>query len=162
MQTADGVQIANRQDPRSVDSHEAPALIELEEGKLLRYPTLIVQSQLSANVRDWDSVDKDEFVLTWDGPGQTVIDHYNVKLTLSAPGQHPDMPTLSPAIVTETVQVAERSWPVGQRGVGQLRLVPGNLYLIEIDAVSRRRGHGQFATTSRVGSLGTPAKLIHR
>ncbi|MDA1016067.1 MAG: hypothetical protein O3A00_16630 [Planctomycetota bacterium] len=138
MESNEGLQIADARDPRSVDANKPPAVIELQEGEVIRYPIMFVQSQLSANVQDWDAVD-DQFELTWKSPPQTAVDHYNVKLTLSAPTQHPGMSTMSPSIVTETVQVNETSWPVGQRGVGKMQLVPGNIYLIGIEAV--RAGH---------------------
>ena len=134
MATANGVQIADRSDPRSVNAGKPPALVDLEEG-VVRYPVMLVRSHLSANVKDWDLVDKETFVLTWNAPGKAEVEHYNVKLSLSAPGQHPDMRNSTPVIATQTVKVTERSWPLGDRGVGNLRLEPGNLYVVEIDAV---------------------------
>jgi hypothetical protein len=138
MATPNGLKIADRQDPRSIDSHKPPALIELQEDALLRYPIMFVRSQLSANVHDWDTVDED-FVLTWNGLSENAVDYYDVKLSLSAPEQHPSIRNRSAAIGTQTVQVRGKSWPIGQRGVGKLRLVPGNIYLLEIDAVRNDR-----------------------
>lgn len=135
METANGLQIADRSDPLSVDTNKPPAVVELQEGEVIRYPAMFVRPQLSANVDDWDQVG-DDFELTWDGPRTADVDHYNVRLSLSAPTQHPGIQTLTPSIVTETVQVKERAWAMGERGVGKLRLVPGNMYLIGIDAMS--------------------------
>ena len=135
METSGALQIADRSDPHSVDANKPPAVIELEEGEVIRYPVMFVRPQVSANVEDWDQV-SDDFELTWNGPQQARVDHYNVKLSVSAPMQHPGIPTLTPSIVTESVQVKEPSWALGKRGVGKLRLVPGNMYLLGIDAVS--------------------------
>ena len=135
MTTTSGVQIADRSDPKSVSSSKPPGLLELEEDGLVRYPVMFVRSHLSASIVDWDSVDKDDFVLTWTGPKELEVDHYNVKLTLSAPAQHLDNVASAPVIATQSVKATERSWPVGVRGVGNLRLAPGNFYVIEVEAV---------------------------
>lgn len=107
---------------------------------------MFVRSHLIANVNDWNSVDKDEFLLNWTAPKDLEADHYRLKLTLSALTQHSDMAKSSPMITTQSVEVTDRSWPIGERGVGNLRLVPGNVYVMEVDAM---QGDSVVATMPR-------------
>ncbi len=134
VKTDGGAQIVDRRDPRSVPVDQPPYLVELQEGAVTKYPILYVRSHMTTNVEDWDSVDKD-FVLTWKAPNPADVDLYKVRLTLSAPMQHPDMVQSSPELVTETQDVKGNQWPIGARGVGKLQLVPGNIYVVEVDAI---------------------------
>jgi hypothetical protein len=134
VKTDAGAQIVDRRDPRSVPSDLPPYLVELQEGAVTKYPILYVHSHMIANVQDWDAVDKD-FVLTWKAPSPADVDYYKVRLTLSAPMQDPDMVQSSPELVTETQDVNGNQWPIGAQGVGKLQLAPGNIYVIEVDAI---------------------------
>lgn len=135
VKTDEGFQILDRRDPRSVPSDKPPYLVELKEGIVTKHPLIYIRPQLAANVSDWEKIDKDSFVLSWKA-GPPDIDYYNVKLTLSAPAQHPDMAQLMPVIETQSERVEDStSWPVGARGVGDLRLVPGNIYFVEVEAM---------------------------
>ncbi len=135
MATPNGIKSANRAEPGSVDPNKPPALIELTEGETVRYPMMFVRSQLVSSVNDWDSVNKDTCVLTWSDAKDLDVEHYNVNLSLSAPTQFQDTASRSPKIVNQTVETKETSWPLGERGVGDLRLVPSNMYVLQIDAV---------------------------
>ncbi len=135
METDEGIKIADRGDPNSVATDEAPALAEVRPESIVAYPTMYVRPHMSANVNDWDAVDKDAFVLEWTSPHAEDIDYYVFKLTLSAPSQHPYLAASSPVVVTETVKVKNPTRPLGERGVGDIQLAPGNIYVIEIDAV---------------------------
>ncbi len=132
--TDEGAQIVDRRDPRSVSSDQPPYLVELQEGMVTKYPLLYVRSHMTANVKDWDAVDKD-FVLTWKAPRPADVDYYKVRLTLSAPMHDPDMVQSSPELATETQEVKGNQWPIGARGVGKLQLTPGNIYVVEVDAM---------------------------
>lgn len=144
--TPSGIRIADQADPRSVNVNEPPAVLELEENAMVRYPVMFVRSHLIANLNDWNEVDEDEFVLSWTAPRDLEADHYRLKLSLSAPTQHPDMAKSALMITTQSVNVTDRSWPIGERGVGNLQLVPGNFYVIEVDAM---QGDSVVATMPR-------------
>jgi hypothetical protein len=134
VKTDEGAQIVDRRDPRSVPVDKPPYLVELEEGVVTKYPILYVRSHMTANVQDWDAVDKD-FVLTWKAPSPSDVDSYKVRLTLSAPMQDPDMVQSSPELSTDTQEVKGNQWPIGVRGVGRLQLTPGNIYVVEVDGI---------------------------
>lgn len=139
MATRDGLKPADRSNPKSVDANKPPAVIELVEGETVRYPQIYVRSPLTTNVGDWTKIDKDNFVLTWQGEEGVEIDHHEVRLSISAPTEEILNVSRSPALKTQTVKVSEgKSWAIGARGVGGLRLVPGNIYLIEV--ASMRNG----------------------
>lgn len=135
MATSEGVKIADRSDRRSVDANKPPALVELKEGQTVRYPLVFVRSQLMTDIADWEAVDKDSFVLNWTGPKEMDVDHYNVNLILSAPAQENRNASRSPVVAQQTVKVTEASWPLGERGVGDLQLIPGNIYMVEVEAI---------------------------
>lgn len=137
MATRDGVKIADRGNPKSVDASKPPALVELVEGATVRYPLIYVRSQLIANVSDWSSVEKDKFQLAWKGPKELEVDHYNVTLNLSAPTEDSWDASRSPVVSKQTVKTTEPTWPLGERGVGDLKLVPGNIYSVEVAAVKK-------------------------
>ncbi len=137
MATADGLKLADRSNPKSVDANKPPSVVELVEGEVVRYPQIFVRSPLMTSSSDWDKADADDFVLTWTGPSELQVDHYNVRLTLSAPTEEPDNANRNPAVATQTVETKGTSWPIGERGVGSLKLVPGNIYLVEVEAVRK-------------------------
>jgi len=137
MATADGLKVADRSNPKSVDANKPPSVVELVEGEVVRYPQIYVRSPLMTSVSDWDKADADNFVLKWTGWSESEVDHYNVRLTLSAPTEEPENVNRNPAVTTQAVKTKDNSWPVGERGVGNLTLVPGNIYLVEVEAVRK-------------------------
>lgn len=119
---------------------EAPAVVTLKPGQTVQYPRLVVRPVLGFNVQDWSRVNKDDFVLTWRGidpTSQQQTDHYELEMTLSAPPQRPDdPPDRTGSNVHSVTQITtDTQWPVGAKGVGDLRLEPGNIYIVEIRAV---------------------------
>jgi hypothetical protein len=134
VKTDEGDRIADRRDPRSVPSDKPPYLVELQEGEITRYPILYVRSHMTSNLQDWHAVDKD-FVLTWKAPDPVDVDHYKIRLSLSAPMQDPDMVQSSPELSTDTQDVKDNQWPIAAKGVGKLKLTPGNIYVVEVDAI---------------------------
>ncbi|MEM7478791.1 MAG: hypothetical protein AAF483_27725, partial [Planctomycetota bacterium] len=132
--TEDGLRIADRSDPNGVPTDKAPYMVELEEGKVTKYPLMYVPSNITSEVQDWQSVDKD-FVLKWTSPRHNEYDYYRVKLTLSTLMQHPDIVQMSPKLAMQMEEVRGQQWPLGAKGVGELKIAPGNIYLLEVEAV---------------------------
>lgn len=135
MATPDGAKSATRGEPGAVDPNKPPALVELTEGETVRYPMMFVRSQLFSSVHDWDSVDKNTSVVTWSDAKDLGVEHYNVNLSLTAPSQLQDAPARSPRIAKASVTTKETTWSLGEQGVGDMRLVPGNMYVLQIDAI---------------------------
>jgi hypothetical protein len=119
-----------------VGPHEPPARVELEEGKTVRYPLLVVRSRLGLNVEDGDRVDKDRFVLSWQGfsppPGAKV--QYELAMSLTRPCWDSMSNDRMPVVRAAKETTGETAWPIGEKGVGGMRLHPGNMYLFEVNA----------------------------
>ena len=145
MATSDGAKSAMYGTPDAVDPNKPPALIELKEGKTVRSPMFFIQSKLTTAIGDWQAVDPANFVLKWSNPRELEIESYKLNLSLSAPMQFPSMAERTPKIVTQTIKTTEPSWSIGERGVGNLKLAPGNIYAVQVEAV---RGGTTVASTS--------------
>ena len=137
MATKDGLKILERSNPASIDPNKSPSVVELIDGETVRYPLVYVRSPLTTKIGDWKEVDKESFVLEWDGPEALEVDHYNMHLSLTAPTEEPSNPNRNPAVVKQTVEARGTSWPIGEQGVGKLRLVPGNIYTVEVEAIRK-------------------------
>jgi beta-lactamase regulating signal transducer with metallopeptidase domain len=122
----------------AVDFRKGVAVVELKEGKTVHYPKLVVRPALGLNVRDWDSVDKDSFVLGWQGLDPSHIEkglQYELEMFLSAPDMAHNSIDRAPVIESAKQVMKENQWAVGAKGVGGLRLGPGNIYVFEVRAV---------------------------
>lgn len=69
-------------------------------------------------------------------------------MSLSAPAETPAWSWGWPILDSQTVRTTETQWPMGQQGVGDLRLRPGNFYLIDVAAV-RVSDAAQLASWNR-------------
>ncbi len=123
----------------TVNPREPPAVVTLKPGETVRYPKLVVRPVFQLNVREMDRVDKDDFVLRWhgfDAATQEKTIHYELEMSLSAPSQFSGLsPNRGQGIQSAQQAVAETEWLVGARGVGGIRLEPGNIYMFEVKAV---------------------------
>ncbi len=129
--------IAKIYGPDFVNPREKPALVTLKPGQTIHYPKLVVRSAFGLNVQDWDSVKKDEFVLTWQGLDSTLQEqttHYELEMSLSLPSE--TRSSVDGATVRSAKQIlTDTKWPVGSKGVDGLSLEPGNIYIFEVRAV---------------------------
>jgi len=117
--------------------YEPPGVAELREGETVYYPRMVVRPAFGADIRDWDRVDGETFVLSWPGfeSSRSVKDvRYELEMYLSAPDQFPYIET-APVIQSAKQIVEGNQWPVGRKGVGGLYLEPGNIYMFEVRAI---------------------------
>ncbi|MCF7975179.1 MAG: M56 family metallopeptidase [Phycisphaerae bacterium] len=126
--------------PETVSPIEPPAVVTLKPGETVQYPKLVVRPVFALNIADWDRVDKDDFVLAWQGMDDSFIEkegiHYELDMHLCAPSQSPDRADDTNQIVQTVKQsLTQNQWPVGERGVNGLPLCPGNIYMFEVRAV---------------------------
>jgi len=122
----------------AVNPRTAPAVVTLKQGQTVRYPKLVVRPAFGLNVSDWDRADKDNIVLSWHGiepATQTKNIHYELQMSLSAPGETPDLVEHAPVVESARQITETTSWPVSEKGVGSLFLQPGNIYMFEVRAV---------------------------
>jgi beta-lactamase regulating signal transducer with metallopeptidase domain len=126
--------------PETVSPIEPPAVVTLKPGETVQYPKLVVRPAFALNIADWDRVDKDDFVLAWQGMDSSRVQdqgiEYELDMHLCTPSQSPGGTDDTNAIV-KTVQhrLTQTRWPVGAQGVGGLHLYPGNIYMFEVRAV---------------------------
>jgi len=120
--------------PRWPGIDASVSTVQLEEGKLVRYPRLVVTPAFEMNIGDWERVDKDTFELRWSGldPAKGKDVRYELEMTLSGPAQSGSR---NPVLQSAKETLAVTAWPVGQKGVGGMRLEPGNIYEFEVRAV---------------------------
>jgi hypothetical protein len=117
----------------AINTQEPPAVAELKAGATVHYPKLVVRPAFGLNIRDWDPVDKDNFVLRWQGLDPAQVEkglQYELQMSLSAPSAK-GIPLIQSAEKT----LKQNQWPVGAKGLGGLRLEPGNIYVFEVSAV---------------------------
>ncbi len=123
----------------AVSPRTEPAVVTLKQGQTVRYPKLVVRPAFGLNVKDWDPADKDSFVLSWQGiePATQAKDvHYELEMHLSTPAEDPGFVEANRLKVRSAKQTLEvNRWPVGEKGVGGIRLQPGNIYMFEVRAV---------------------------
>jgi hypothetical protein len=124
-------------DPEAVDRSEPPAVAELESGKTIRYPRLVVLPQLDLSVDDWSGVDPKTFEISWPElpaqPGEQIT--YELEMILTGPDEHPGLTAeyLRP-VESSRETVSTNRWAVGAKGVGGKKLYPGNLYAFGVVA----------------------------
>lgn len=132
MNTPDGIRPTEWRKPGTVDANKPPAVIQLQEGEVVRYPVMFIRSQITSNLAMPQPVGED-FVLQWQDALEGEVDHYRLKLSLSAPTNETSQPP--PKLQTEVVETTQRRWELGKKGVGKLALVPGNYYAVDIEAL---------------------------
>jgi hypothetical protein len=126
--------------PDTVSPGEAPAVVTLKPGQTVQYPRLVVRPAFALNVADWDPVNRDSFVLTWQGMDDSVMKEqgmqYELDMHLCTPSQSPGRAEdMNPIVKTVQKTLTQNRWPVGAQGVEGMRLVPGNIYMFEVRAV---------------------------
>lgn len=120
-----------------VDCNSAPAVVELVEGEIVRYPRMVVLPEYALSIRDWDKVDLETFELSWNGPNVAKNKglRYEIEMSLSAPGESTDMGHSAPVVQSARQITTDTRWPVGEKGVGGMRLASGNFYLFAVRAI---------------------------
>jgi HEAT repeat protein len=125
--------------PDAVSTLEPPAVVTLKHGQTVHYPKLVVRPAFTFNVRDWECVAKDDFVLSWQGLDpklQEKTAHYELEMSLSAPSETPRLDDSAHSVVRSAKQIlTDTKWPVGSKGIDGLCLEPGNIYIFEVRAV---------------------------
>ncbi len=123
----------------AVNPRTEPAVVTLKQGQTVRYPKLVVRPAFGLNIKDWDRADKDSFVLSWQGIDPAIQAknvHYELEMHLSTPAEDPGFVEANRLKVRSAKQILEvNRWPVGEKGVGGIRLQPGNIYMFEVRAV---------------------------
>ncbi|MFH1235641.1 MAG: hypothetical protein V1685_01740, partial [Parcubacteria group bacterium] len=123
----------------AVSTLEPPAIVTLKPGQTVHYPKLVVRPVFSLNVKDWECVEKDDFVLSWQGLDSTLKDrtaHYELEMSLSSTSETPTLVADAHSVVRSSKQVlTDTKWPVGSKGVDGLCLEPGNIYVFEVRAI---------------------------
>jgi hypothetical protein len=130
--------VASNLRPRGgVDCNRPPAVVELKEGATVHYPRMVVLPEHALNIRDWDEVDRETFELSWKGPSvaQNKDLRYEIEMSLSAPAESTDMDRRAPVVQSAKQITPDTRWPVGEKGVGGMRLAPGNFYLFAVQAI---------------------------
>lgn len=120
--------------------------VSLVEGSIAAYPKLHVSPRREFEFGDWSSVDPKSLVLRW----STVeaAETYRVRFAVAGLSQHAGFQEL-PDIAVGEVDTSGTEWAIGERGVGGVRLVPGNLYKVSVEARARDgRPVGRWGTTT--------------
>jgi len=127
---------ATRYGANVVRQDEPPAIVELEPGKNVRYPRLVVLPQLILDVADWTKADPKTFVLTWPDLAKDPEDEitYEVAMGLTGPAEAHGDAEYATTFDDATIQTKTNRWQVGAKGVGELRLRPGNIYIFQVIA----------------------------
>ena len=125
--------------PDAVSTLEPPAVVTLKTGQTVHYPKLVVRPVFSLNVKDWECVAKDDFVLSWrglDSKLQEKTAHYELEMSLSSPPETPRSVYSTRSVVRSVKQIlTDTKWPVASKGVDGLHLESGNIYIFEVRAV---------------------------
>ncbi|MCZ6792126.1 MAG: HEAT repeat domain-containing protein [Planctomycetota bacterium] len=135
-------QLASRKPgPNTVNSSSPPAIVELEKGKTVEYPLLVVRPKFGFNIHDGARADPRAFVLSWPSvksPSGSGLVSYELEMNLTAIQSRSRINP--PVLRTTSVTVKETRRDVGRRGVGGMRLKPGNLYAFRLTARDQRGG----------------------
>ncbi len=122
----------------AISPREPPAVVTLKPGETVRYPKLIVRPVYSMNVTDMDRVDKDNFLLKWQGLDKSLqqkLGQYELEMSLTftseSRGIEPQQIKSDKHILIDT------QYNVGSLGVGGMNLKPGNIYLFEVTAFDK-------------------------
>jgi len=122
----------------AVGAGKPPPVEELKQGQTVYYPKLVVRPAFGFSIGDWTCVDKDNFVLSWapmDLATRAKTARCELEMFLSAPPDSADQVTHAPVLQSAKIIVEDNRWPVGEKGVGELRLEPGNIYVFEVRAL---------------------------
>ena len=122
--------------PDTPGPHNPKFVVELQPGKTVRYPLLVVRPRYDLNVENGGDVNADRFALRWEGlktqAGKKV--EYEMEMALTRPGWAPGGPEYMPVVRSAKVATSDTTWPVADKGVEGMRLCPGNLYLFQVQA----------------------------
>ncbi|MBN1419652.1 MAG: hypothetical protein JXP34_12815, partial [Planctomycetes bacterium] len=121
------------------------AQIDLKPGETVVYPKLRIQGQMERGTGfdEWLRIDPSGHILSWEGLGPAASAGdvtYELELILSAPPQHPAETRAAPVLRSGKEKTEDPSWMLRARGIGALRLAPGNIYLLEVKALDAK-GH---------------------
>jgi hypothetical protein len=120
----------------AADSGKPPAVVELQSGRTVEYPRLVVLPQLDFNVSDRARIDPEKLVLSWPAaqapPGRKV--EYELDMALTGPNDAHANAEHMPAIRRTSVKTTATRWPVGAQGIGGQKLAPGHIYTLGLIA----------------------------
>ena len=122
----------------AVGAGKPPPVEELRPGETVHYPRLVVRPTFRLNIKDWQRIDSDDLVLNWEGLDSLPVDkglRYELKMSLSAPGEPHLSVEHAPEIKSAKLVTKQKQWPVGAKGVGDLRFEAGNIYMFEVRAI---------------------------
>ena len=117
----------------------------LSSGTTTQGPHLVVRPHLAMNVAQGQAITTNDFVLTWPAVPEsdaTGAIEYEVELSLSFPagkGAIGGADTMA-RLVTATASTKEHAWSLGAKGVGDLKLGAGNVYLLQVTAKDAHGG----------------------
>ena len=133
---------------------EESAQVKLRPGQTATYPRLrVVAEELQFSVGDWGAIDPTGLVLRWQparaaGAGGEI--RYELELSVSAPDENTGRLTGPPALMSKTVTTRDTEWPLGAKGVDGVRLCPGNIYLLNVNAIDDKAGIVAVGTRTRI------------
>jgi hypothetical protein len=117
----------------------------LSSGTTTQGPHLVVRPHFAMNVAEGQAIPIGDFELTWPAVPEsdaTGAIEYEVELSLSFPagkGAIGGADTMA-RLVTATASTKEQAWPLGAKGVGDLKLCAGNVYLLQVTAKDAHGG----------------------
>lgn len=134
METEPGrFQLAQVYGEERIDPDSGLASPELNPGRVTEYPRMVVRPQVHLPLDVYIRAGRHDFVLKWEDPGHaSAAGEYQIELKLIGPPEMPTLPDYEKGIATAVQTVAGTAWPLGEKGVGGLRLVPGGLYTVRI------------------------------
>jgi hypothetical protein len=122
-----------------VDRSKVPAVAELESGKTVRYPRLVVLPQLNLDIDDWSEADPRAFEIGWPTlsakPGEQIT--YELEMMLTGPSAQPEIADYIQSIESSKETLSTNRWAVGANGVGGKKLYPGNMYAFGVVALDK-------------------------
>lgn len=145
--------------PGAVSYKDPRAIVRLQKGKTVRYPLLVIRPRYDFNIEDFGQVDPENFALRWPGfkaPADQKV-RYELTMSLTRPGQLHGGAENMPQVRTTKEVTGQTSWPVAEKGVGGMRLAPGNMYVFEVKA-----GDGTGTTLARWGPMWVWVPWRHR
>lgn len=131
--------------PLALDHYRWGEGFTLKSGATTQGPVLVVRPHLAMNVSEGQAIAANDFELTWPAVRETDATgaiEYEVELSLSFPagkGAFGGADTMA-RLVTATASTKEHAWPLGAKGVGDLKLGAGNVYLLQVTAKDAHGG----------------------
>jgi hypothetical protein len=117
----------------------------IKEGQQLEYRTLHVRPKPEIELQQFAEVSASDFTLRWQPLASATTTpeiHYELEMAVTPPSNDialgTEMRSLS-SLAQAAVQTKACQWPVATKGVGNLSLVPGNLYLFSVTALDADR-----------------------